>query len=278
MSSQMGAMTFINEGSTKRKEILAKFLDLDQFDKKFKLAKNDSIETRALLKKLEDNTFNDDIATLENQLEANEIEKAKQEKACKKFKNKLNKITERADEIEDLFAAAPVEIINIKKESKRLTKATKKLEDCELRIAGAQTKKQRILDKLANIKDFLSGYDSDGLESKIAEVLALKEEIRDLETSLKIETQNKETYEKKLSVLDEVPCGPDCGLRKYIKDAYEAKQLLSEIRITIYNLQTDLRLRNETLSEMNVDSLRSQKEKYEKLLENREICQLKQPA
>ena len=52
MSSQMGAMTFINEGSTKRKEILAKFLDLDQFDKKFKLAKSDSVDTRALLRKL----------------------------------------------------------------------------------------------------------------------------------------------------------------------------------------------------------------------------------
>jgi len=267
MSSQMGAMTFINEGSTKRKEILAKFLDLDQFDKKFKLAKSDSIETRALLKKLEDNTFDEDIVNLETQLENNETEKTKQEKACKKFKNKLNKITARVDEIESLFAAAPVEIINIKKENKLLTKATKKLEDCELRIAAAQTKKERILDKLANIKEFLSEYDSDALESKIAEVLTIKEEIRELETSLKIETRNKETYEKKLSVLDEVPCGPDCGLRKYIKDAYEAKQLLSETRITIYNLQTDLRLRNETLSEMNVDSLRSQKQKYEKLLE-----------
>jgi len=267
MSSQMGAMTFINEGSTKRKEILAKFLDLDQFDKKFKLAKSDSIETRALLKKLEDNTFDEDIVNLETQLENNETEKTKQEKACKKFKNKLNKITARVDEIESLFAAAPVEIINIKKENKLLTKATKKLEDCELRIAGAQTKKERILDKLTNIKEFLSEYDSDALESKIAEVLTIKEEIREIETSLKIETRNKETYEKKLSVLDEVPCGPDCGLRKYIKDAYEAKQLLSETRITIYNLQTDLRLKNEILSEMNVDSLRSQKEKYEKLLE-----------
>ena len=267
MSSQMGAMTFINEGSTKRKEILAKFLDLDQFDKKFKLAKSDSIETRALLKKLEDNTFDEDIVNLETQLENNETEKTKQEKACKKFKNKLNKITARVDEIESLFAAAPVEIINIKKENKLLTKATKKLEDCGLRIAAAQAKKERLLDKLANIKEFLSEYDSDALESKIAEVLTIKEEIRELETSLKIETRNKEAYEKKLSVLDEVPCGPDCGLRKYIKDAYEAKQLLSETRITIYNLQTDLRLRNETLSEMNVDSLRSQKQKYEKLLE-----------
>ena len=64
MSSQMGAMTFINEGSTKRKEILAKFLDLDQFEKKFRASKNDSIETRALLKKLEDNNFDAALATI----------------------------------------------------------------------------------------------------------------------------------------------------------------------------------------------------------------------
>ena len=37
MSSQLGSLSFINEGSTRRKEILAKFLDLETFDKKFKL-------------------------------------------------------------------------------------------------------------------------------------------------------------------------------------------------------------------------------------------------
>ena len=40
MSSQVGSLAFINEGSTKRKEILGKFLDLVIFDKKFKKAKD----------------------------------------------------------------------------------------------------------------------------------------------------------------------------------------------------------------------------------------------
>ena len=44
MASQMDSLSFIKEGSTKRKEILAKFLDLEIFDKKFKLAKKDSAE------------------------------------------------------------------------------------------------------------------------------------------------------------------------------------------------------------------------------------------
>ena len=41
MSSQLDSLSFIKEGSTRRKEILAKFLDLDIFEKKFKLAHED---------------------------------------------------------------------------------------------------------------------------------------------------------------------------------------------------------------------------------------------
>jgi exonuclease SbcC len=267
MSSQMGAMTFINEGSTKRKEILAKFLDLDQFEKKFKLAKGDSIETRALLRKLEDNTFDEDIEELQQQLATNEEQKTKQENSCKKFKDKLNKITERVDEIQDLFASAPVEIINIKKENKRLVKATAELEDCELRIAGAQKKKEMLLEKLTKINDFLGEFDSEALDAQIAEVLDIKEQVRDLETKLKIENRNKETYEKRVKLLGEVPCGPEFSDCKFIKDAYKSKSKLTDVRITIHNLETELRQHNEKLDEMNVDSLRSQKEKHEKLLE-----------
>ena len=39
MASQMDSMSFLREGSTKRKEIIAKFLDLQIFDQKYKLAR-----------------------------------------------------------------------------------------------------------------------------------------------------------------------------------------------------------------------------------------------
>jgi DNA repair exonuclease SbcCD ATPase subunit len=42
MSSQLDALSFLKEGSTKRKEIFAKFLDLEIFEKKFRFAKNDA--------------------------------------------------------------------------------------------------------------------------------------------------------------------------------------------------------------------------------------------
>ena len=49
LASQHGALAFIDEGSTRRKEIIAKFLDLELFDQKFKMAKDDSVEAKALL-------------------------------------------------------------------------------------------------------------------------------------------------------------------------------------------------------------------------------------
>ena len=52
MASQMDSLSFIKEGSTKRKEILAKFLDLELFDKKFRYAKKDASEYSTIIKRL----------------------------------------------------------------------------------------------------------------------------------------------------------------------------------------------------------------------------------
>ena len=52
MASQLDSLGFINEGSTKRKEILAKFLDLQMFEEKHKLAKKDSAELKGIIKHL----------------------------------------------------------------------------------------------------------------------------------------------------------------------------------------------------------------------------------
>ena len=61
MSSQFNSLAFISEGSTNRKAILAKFLDLDIFETKHKLAKSDASDIKAVLKKLEGKDFDAEI-------------------------------------------------------------------------------------------------------------------------------------------------------------------------------------------------------------------------
>ena len=61
LSSQHGALAFIDEGSTRRKEIIAKFLDLEQFEQKFKLAKEDSVDLKGALKRLDSKNYEEEI-------------------------------------------------------------------------------------------------------------------------------------------------------------------------------------------------------------------------
>ena len=61
MASQLDSLTFINEGSTRRKEILAKFLDLEIFEQKYKLAKEDASDLRGALRRLQDKEFDEEI-------------------------------------------------------------------------------------------------------------------------------------------------------------------------------------------------------------------------
>ena len=68
VSSQLDSLSFIREGSTKRKEILAKFLDLEIFEKKFKLAKEDAADMKGAIRRLEGRDFTSDINVAETEL------------------------------------------------------------------------------------------------------------------------------------------------------------------------------------------------------------------
>ena len=89
MASQLDSLTFINQGSTKRKEILAKFLDLEVFDKKFKMAKDESADIRGALRRLEGNDYDQQIVQATSVLvEKNEILKGNQER-CRQMEGEV---------------------------------------------------------------------------------------------------------------------------------------------------------------------------------------------
>ena len=262
MSSQMGAMTFINEGSTKRKEILAKFLDLDQFEKKFKLSKNDSIETRALLRKLEDNTFDEDITQLLGQLTDNEKARETQERKCTKLTTELETISERVREIDGLFASAPVELIDIRKETTRLAEAEQ--ESKYLHGKSAQTKNQKkdVLEQAKVLKGLLDKTDVETLKTKINQYEDLQKEITSLEAEINLQETNKNNYEKKVRILGEVPCGSEFSHCKFIRDAYESKTLLQECRNDMAQLARHHTKLTNKLAKFDIKSVEAERKLY----------------
>ncbi len=91
MASQHGALSFIDEGSTRRKEIIAKFLDLEIFEKKFKLAKEDSTDLKGALKRLEARNYDEEIEEASAELEGKRENWRLTKKNVKNLSQKLNR-------------------------------------------------------------------------------------------------------------------------------------------------------------------------------------------
>ena len=142
-------------------------------------------------------TFDEDITQLVGQMSDNEKDRETQERKCKKLTNQLETISERVKEIDGLFASAPVELINIGKETARLAAAEQKSSD--LHLKSAQTKKQKkdVLAQAEVLKKLLDATDVIHSE-QISRCDELQKDLTTIENQIKLEEKNKEsTYEKK---------------------------------------------------------------------------------
>jgi len=269
MASQLDSLTFIKEGSTKRKEILAKFLDLEIFDKKFKMAKDDAADTRGALKRLEGREFDEDIeqANHEMQDSLNSINKHKT--LCDKHEQTINDTQKLLEEIENKITSIPIDIIDInnaraelKSKKNQIHTLTKKNEQ----LVKSNNDNQQLLVKLTS---FLEQYDVDNLHIKKQQVDTKTDEYEQLLSVLKIKNKDIENNRKKVKLLETHEYDPDCKFcceNKFVKQAHKAKEALPDMITEV----TELRQQSVTLlheiDELDVDRLDDYIEKYNKLV------------
>jgi DNA repair exonuclease SbcCD ATPase subunit/DNA repair exonuclease SbcCD nuclease subunit len=228
MASQFGYLSFISEGSTKRKEILAKFLDLENFDKKFKLAKEESAELKSLLKKLEGVDYNRDIALAETQLLG--VEDALQEKKrlVEVLKKKVDAANETLCDLQKYISAIPSVVVNYEEIKHQLGSNTAEREKLLKSNVSYEKENVSLTDVIAKANDFLSSIDETDLRAKEKEWNQLDNQITSLEKDLLSTQAELNSTEKKIDLLKQVPCGDKFPQCKFIKDAFTAKQIYEE--------------------------------------------------
>ena len=269
MASQLGSLSFVNEGSTKRKEILAKFLDLEVFERKFRLAKEDSQETRALLNRLEGKEYQKEIVDVDIELEKSNILTEQNKEVCESYRKDIAQASEEIETAQRDINSVPTEVIdirslrdNISESEKSIALRTlenKEIEDSLLRNQGTYEKIETFL-KDYDIKEYLEKEESIKKRTSDLENMLLK--IREEEASLK-------TNKKKVKLLSEVPCGAESSHCKFISDAYAATDLvsLSEKNHQAFS-HTSSSLRSE-ISDMEPDKVASYLGKYNQLFEKK---------
>ena len=270
MASQVDSLSFINEGSTKRKEILGKFLDLEIFDKKFKKAKEDASDMKGALKLLEGKEYDTDITDVTEQLQQNSAAKEKQERKCRKYSAAIAKTENVIGEIERKIDSIPAEIINIievKEEqiSKQqavvtLTTQIEELtEECKIKRASHQ-----------RICEVLADFDIEALRSKQEEIEQKRQSLENVNHTIEQQAYRLEQNKNKVKLLLEVPCGDEYSSCKFIKDAYSAQGSVTVIEQNLIELRKETEELFEDIDNLNPTNIERKIDKYEEVLQMRD--------
>jgi len=226
MASQFGYLSFIGEGSTNRKSILAKFLDLEMFEKKFKMAKEESAQLKALLKKLEGSDYDREIAVVELQEKNNtsQIETVKAElEYSKKY---VEECKTELDSVKEALKNMPTEIIDYNKTVKQLELLVTNKESLEKKNDSLLEESKKLEELIAKINKFESLIDRGQLKQDDEEVRTLNLQMIQLEKEIKLLESNINGFKVKLKLLEDIPCGNQFTSCKFIKDAFQAKEKL----------------------------------------------------
>ena len=267
MSSQLGSLSFISEGSTRRKEILAKFLDLEIFDKKFKLAREEAQDLRGAIKRLEDRDFDTEIKEAKQTLFENEAANLKHKNSCTAIKKKIKRQENKLKKLEEQIAAVPAEPIDIDE------CLTKKAEyEVELSELEARCKENNALIEENNLfiekaKAFLRDFDVESLEGKKEIAKAKSLELDELSRKIENEKRTFDIYCSRAKNLEGIPCGDSYVTScKFIKDAYKASTSVDSLKSTITGLEKQLADGNSAILSLNLETVEEHLSKYEKLL------------
>ena len=233
MSSQLDNLSFIKEGSTRRKEILAKFLDLDIFERKFKLAHEDSADLKGLIRRVGETNYNNDIALAEVQCTEARKELDNEVVVCATERQNLAAAHLEYVALTEQIDSIPAERLDIKLLLELKSTLGTKIENTNLNIVELKQEVVRYDEKLKEYDDFLTTIDIEDLLENKKQYDEFKQKYDDTVNRARLMDNEYKGLSKKIELLDEVPCGDQFPKCQFIKDAYLASVELPSLEVDI---------------------------------------------
>ena len=272
MSSQNGALNFISEGATRRKEIFAKFLDLNQFETKFKLAKEDSAEVRAVLKKLEGRNFKEEIK--EQVIELAKVTKKLNghEEDCISLSRQIDQIAHSISEVDNKINSIPAEIIDIAKVRKNIVTKNTQLDSIDDDLEQLRTERTQNSALYEKLCAFVDGFNIADLREKKKEIDLTKERIATHKEALESSRKEHKNYASKVELLHDHEYDPDCKYcceNKFVKDAELAREKIPSIQAKITEITNGISLLEGIYADLYPERVLDHIDKYQKVLDKK---------
>ena len=269
MSSQNGALNFISEGATKRKEIFAKFLDLNLFEAKYRAAKNDSAEVRAMLKKLETRNFHE-----EKRLQIVELAKVTKklnghEEDCENLTKQIDVLNQSIAELDAKINSIPTKIIDIAKVRNKIVSKSAQIQSLEKHVEDLEFEMKQKGDKYEALCKFSESFPIDDLREKQSRIedLAAMIDVCAIDITSREKEYSRNASKKKL--LDGIPCGTQFPKCKFINDANIAVSHLPTIRKEIEEAEQKKISFEQSLQSLDPDKVAEHLEKFKQILDKK---------
>ena len=268
LSSQHGALAFIDEGSTRRKEIIAKFLDLEFFEQKFKLAKEDSIDLKGALKRMEAKNYDEEIEKYSADLDLARESLTKQQDTCVVLKTTLSALSEECNSTQKIIDSIPAEIIDIAAITTDIRNKENEVTALDIKISedeGALKTKQGVYQKVVAFLD----------EFELAKYEQLQKRITDHQDNLSTqeESLNKllEAYNnilKKEKLLQEHEYDPECEYcrnNEFVKEAHDAVSQKTQVETQQAETLKVIQQISEKIQELDPTDVANQLDRYSRM-------------
>tara|TARA_R100000664_G_scaffold33789_2_gene52032 strand:- start:7005 stop:10142 length:3138 start_codon:yes stop_codon:yes gene_type:complete len=264
LSSQGGMNRFISEGSTNRKAILTKFLDLEIFEKMNDLCKNDSSTIRALSRSIKKEDWETKIEEESSFLERDEKSLQSLGNSLEKFREILNNLKiEKSNNAQINSEYFTEDQINSQKE--KIKESRKKIDMINISVDNISKSIDEDSEKFKKIESVCNSISIEELKlQRDAQISLEKNAISLLNTMEKASLELKRLNES-AKKLDRVPCGTKYPTCMFIKSSHENKDKIENQGEIVKEAKANLEECQKSLKIVNKINPKERIEKYEAL-------------
>jgi len=264
LSSQGEINQFISYGSTKRKAMISKFLDLDVFEKMADLSNKDLNSLKSQLKILPEKDWDfevthshEKIKSLEGQISSN-LEKVQE------LNDELNLLKFELSQHNNF---SPVSPDAVESQRKKVQLLKTKIETELIEIDTLKEEIIKITDKSSKISELSRNNNLPVLKEQLKTITALEGEVSRLQFILDKEKRMLDGYKKSSSLLSEVPCGTSFPTCRFIADAHLSSAKIKDQEDAVHESVLNLERVVSDLSSLSRVEIADKIDKIEKLLD-----------
>lgn len=238
LASQLDSLSYLNEGSTKRKEILAKFLDLQLFDTKYKLCNDDVADIKSSIKKHMNVDYDALIKEARTDLARAQTELSVKERSIDALEKTYEENLSAEREVIQEISSIPKEISEYEDSENKISNCIKSLYSLEEEQKKRDEKHSDNSVLLEKIDNFLSGFDIDSYNEKKDFINETQDELERISTEIKRFEKEEVINNNKIDRLKKAPCSH--SLRDkclFVRDANRAVKGEPHIRISLNQLR-----------------------------------------